>query len=112
MLKGGMEGLMKQAQEMQGKFQEMQDKIASMEVQGESGFGTLLGILDGDVNLDGGGDGHCEDIVVPDDLEELEHVRHVDTCHLLGPVRRWVIFLKVFCGEMEVYEGHLGSVEC
>ena len=34
MLKGGMEGLMKQAQEMQGKFQEMQDKIASMEVQG------------------------------------------------------------------------------
>ena len=29
MLKGGMEGLMKQAQEMQGKFQEMQDKIDS-----------------------------------------------------------------------------------
>ena len=41
MLKGGMEGLMKQAQEMQGKFQEMQDKIASMEVQGESGAGMV-----------------------------------------------------------------------
>ncbi len=41
MLKGGMEGLMKQAQEMQGKFQEMQDKMASLEVQGESGAGMV-----------------------------------------------------------------------
>ena len=41
MLKGGMEGLMKQAQEMHGNFQEMRDKIASMEVQGESGAGMV-----------------------------------------------------------------------
>ena len=47
MLKDGMDGLMKQAQEMQGKFQEMQDKMASMEVQGESGAGMVTVTMTG-----------------------------------------------------------------
>ena len=47
MLKGGMDGLMKQAQEMQSKFQEMQDKMAQTEVQGEAGAGLVTVIMTG-----------------------------------------------------------------
>lgn len=47
MLKGGLDGLMQQAQEMQGKFQEMQDKMAAMEVQGESGAGMVKVLMTG-----------------------------------------------------------------
>lgn len=47
MLKGGMDGLMKQAQEMQSKFQEIQDKMAQTEVQGEAGAGLVTVIMTG-----------------------------------------------------------------
>ncbi|MCE0556379.1 MULTISPECIES: YbaB/EbfC family nucleoid-associated protein [Motilimonas] len=45
--KGGMSGLMKQAQQMQDKMQKAQEEIAKMEVVGEAGAGmvkvTMLG---------------------------------------------------------------------
>ncbi|MCE2573224.1 YbaB/EbfC family nucleoid-associated protein [Motilimonas eburnea] len=45
--KGGMSGLMKQAQQMQDRMQKAQDDIAKMEVVGEAGAGmvkvTMLG---------------------------------------------------------------------
>lgn len=45
--KGGMSGLMKQAQQMQDKMQKAQEDIAKMEVVGEAGAGmvkvTMLG---------------------------------------------------------------------
>ena len=47
MLKGGMDGLMKQAQEMQAKFQDMQDKMAQTEVQGEAGAGLVTVTMTG-----------------------------------------------------------------
>lgn len=47
MFKGGMGGMMKQAQQMQEKMQEAQAEIANLEVTGESGAGmvkvTMLG---------------------------------------------------------------------
>ena len=47
MFKGGMEGLMKQAQEMQEKMQEAQAKQAKAEVEGQSGAGLVKVIING-----------------------------------------------------------------
>jgi hypothetical protein len=41
MMKDGLDGLMKQAQKMQEKFQKMQDEVANTEVVGESGAGMV-----------------------------------------------------------------------
>ena len=41
MMKDGLDGLMKQAQKMQEKFQKMQDDVANTEVVGESGAGMV-----------------------------------------------------------------------
>lgn len=41
MFKGGMGGLMKQAQEMQEKMQKIQEDIAREEVEGQSGAGMV-----------------------------------------------------------------------
>ncbi len=41
MMKGGMGGLMKKAQEMQDKMQKAQEELAKMEVVGESGAGLV-----------------------------------------------------------------------
>lgn len=41
MFKGGMGGLMKQAQQMQEKMQQVQEEIAKQEVEGESGAGMV-----------------------------------------------------------------------
>ena len=41
MMKGGIAGLMKQAQQMQENMQKMQDQLASVEVEGESGAGMV-----------------------------------------------------------------------
>ncbi|MGM0480442.1 MAG: YbaB/EbfC family nucleoid-associated protein [Pseudomonadota bacterium] len=47
MFKGGMGNMMKQAQEMQERMQQVQEEIANMEVTGEAGAGlvkiTMLG---------------------------------------------------------------------
>ena len=41
MMKGGMAGLMKQAQQMQENMKKMQDQLASVEVEGQSGAGMV-----------------------------------------------------------------------
>ncbi len=46
-MKGGLGDLMKQAQEMQSKMKEMQDKAASAEVTGESGAGMVKVLMTG-----------------------------------------------------------------
>ncbi|BCE01904.1 YbaB/EbfC family nucleoid-associated protein [Marinicellulosiphila megalodicopiae] len=57
MFKGGMEGLMKQAQEMQEKMQQAQKDQAKVEVEGQSGAGLVKVIVNGQhdvkkVNID------------------------------------------------------------
>lgn len=41
MMKGGIAGLMKQAQQMQEHMKKMQDELATMEVEGQSGAGMV-----------------------------------------------------------------------
>ena len=40
-MKGGIAGLMKQAQQMQANMQKAQDELASIEVEGQSGAGAV-----------------------------------------------------------------------
>jgi hypothetical protein len=40
-MKGGIAGLMKQAQQMQENMKKMQDQLASVEVEGQSGAGMV-----------------------------------------------------------------------
>jgi len=47
MMKGGIAGLMKQAQQMQENMKKMQDQIAAMEIEGESGAGMVKVIMTG-----------------------------------------------------------------
>ena len=62
--------LMKQAQEMQAKMQEMQDGLANMEVTGTSGAGMCQ------VTMNGNGEARQvkidKTLVMPDDVEILE----------------------------------------
>lgn len=41
MMKGGLSGLMKQAQQMQENMQKMQEQLASVEVEGQAGAGMV-----------------------------------------------------------------------
>lgn len=41
MMKGGLGGLMKQAQQMQDNMKKMQDQLANVEVEGQSGAGMV-----------------------------------------------------------------------
>ena len=41
MMKGGIAGLMKQAQQMQENMKKMQDQLASVEIEGQSGAGMV-----------------------------------------------------------------------
>ena len=41
MMKGGLAGLMKQAQEMQENMKKMQEELATIEVEGQSGAGMV-----------------------------------------------------------------------
>ena len=47
MMKGGMAGLMKQAQLMQEKMQKMQEELANAEVTGQSGAGLVSVVMTG-----------------------------------------------------------------
>ena len=47
MMKGGMAGLMKQAQQMQEKMAKMQEELANMEVTGQSGAGLVSALMTG-----------------------------------------------------------------
>jgi DNA-binding YbaB/EbfC family protein len=68
-MKGFMD-MMKKAQELQGRMQEMQERLAAMEVEGVSGAGMVKITLDGKgamkgLSIDSG-------IVKPDETEILE----------------------------------------
>ena len=68
-MKGGMAGLMKQAQQMQEKMQKMQEELANAEVTGQSGAGLVSIVMNGRhdvkrVNLD--------DSLMEEDKEILE----------------------------------------
>ncbi len=45
MLKGGLGGLMKQAQQMQENMQKMQEKLATVEVEGQAGAGMVKVVM-------------------------------------------------------------------
>lgn len=45
MMKGGIGGLMKQAQQMQENMKKMQEQLASVEVEGQSGAGMVRVIM-------------------------------------------------------------------
>jgi nucleoid-associated protein EbfC len=45
MMKGQLAGLMKQAQQMQDNMRKMQEQLASMEVEGESGAGMVKVVM-------------------------------------------------------------------
>jgi hypothetical protein len=45
MMKGGMAGLMKQAQQMQANMKKAQDELATIEVEGQSGSGMVKVIM-------------------------------------------------------------------
>ena len=45
MMKGGIAGLMKQAQQMQDNMKKMQDQLASMEVEGQAGAGLVKVVM-------------------------------------------------------------------
>ncbi|MDF7667860.1 YbaB/EbfC family nucleoid-associated protein [Orbaceae bacterium ESL0727] len=68
--KGGLGNLMKQAQQMQAKMQQVQEEIAKMEVTGESGAGLVKVTINGAHN--------CKrveidpSLVTDDDKEMLE----------------------------------------
>ncbi|ANF58615.1 YbaB/EbfC family nucleoid-associated protein [Halotalea alkalilenta] len=47
MFKGGMGGLMKQAQQMQEKMQQVQEEIAQQQVEGEAGAGMVKVTMNG-----------------------------------------------------------------
>lgn len=47
MMKGGIAGLMKQAQQMQENMKKVQDQIAVLEVEGESGAGMVKVLMTG-----------------------------------------------------------------
>ncbi len=69
MMKGGMAGLMKQAQQMQEKMQKMQEELANAEVTGQSGAGLVSVVMTGRhdvrrVNID--------DSLMTEDKEVLE----------------------------------------
>ncbi len=45
MMKGQLAGLMKQAQQMQDNVRKMQEQLASVEVEGQSGAGMGKGVM-------------------------------------------------------------------
>lgn len=68
-MKGGMAGLMKQAQQMQENMQKMQEELANAEVTGQSGAGLVSVVMTGRhdvrrVNID--------DSLISEDKEVLE----------------------------------------
>ncbi len=45
MMKGGLSGLMKQAQQMQDNMKKMQEELATVEVEGQSGAGMVKVVM-------------------------------------------------------------------
>ena len=68
-MKGGLGNLMKQAQEMQASMQKAQEKLASMEVTGESGGGLVKVTMNGKHEVSRV---EIDDSLMSDDKEMLE----------------------------------------
>jgi DNA-binding YbaB/EbfC family protein len=68
MMKGGIAGLMKQAQQMQDNMKKMQDQIAAMEIEGEAGAGMVRVVMTGKYEVRR----VAIDAAVMDDKEMLE----------------------------------------
>lgn len=69
-MKGGMGGLLKQAQKMQKEIERIQNELADMKIEGSAGGGMVTAIASGqqellEVNID-------PEVVDPDDVEMLE----------------------------------------
>lgn len=69
MFKGGLGNIMKQAQQMQDKMQEVQTQLAKMEVTGESGAGLVKVTMLGNHNVKRV---DIDDSLLEDDKEILE----------------------------------------
>lgn len=69
MIKGGMAGLMKQAQQMQERMQKAQEELANAETTGEAGAGLVKVVMTGrhDVKRV-----HLDDSLLQEDKEILE----------------------------------------
>ncbi|MEW6563208.1 MAG: YbaB/EbfC family nucleoid-associated protein [Pseudomonadota bacterium] len=69
MFKGGLGGLMKQAQQMQANMKKAQDELAQVEVEGQSGSGLVKVVMTcaHDVRRV-----HIDDSLMSDDKEMLE----------------------------------------
>ena len=69
-MKGGMQNLMKQAQQMQRKMQEMQEELANLTVEASAGGGMVTATVNGQKRLVSI---QIEpDVVDPDDIEMLQ----------------------------------------
>lgn len=69
-MKGGMQNLMKQAQQMQRKMQKMQEELANLEVEATVGGGMIKARVNGQkrvvgIEID-------KEVVDPDDIEMLQ----------------------------------------
>ena len=67
-MKGGLGGLMKQAQQMQENMKKMQEQIAALEIEGESGAGMVKVTMTGKYEVRR----VSIDVSVMDDREMLE----------------------------------------
>ena len=68
-MKGGIGNLMKQAQAMQENMKKMQDEVANMEVEGQSGGGMVKVTMTGRHDIKRV---HIDDSLMGDDKEMLE----------------------------------------
>ncbi len=68
-MKGGMGNLMKQAQKMQEDMQRMQEEIANLQIEGQSGGGLVKVVMNGQHEL---AKVSIDDSLVSDDKDMLE----------------------------------------
>jgi DNA-binding YbaB/EbfC family protein len=69
MMKGGLGGLMKQAQKMQEEMQKAQSEVATIEVEGQSGGGLVTVLMNGQHELKRVA---IDDSLLSDDKDMLE----------------------------------------
>ena len=105
MMKGGMAGLMKQAQQMQEKMAKMQEELANAEVTGQSGAGLVSVVMTGRhdvkrINLDDSlmqeDKEVLEDLIaaaVNDAVRKIEQASHATFHHGISP-RIWMVRLR------------------
>lgn len=87
-MKNALAGIMQQAQKMQDNFKKVQEELAAMEVQGESGGGLVTIIMTGKrevrkVNIDPSLVGDDKDM-----LEDLVAAAINDAVHKVGKMKK------------------------